>query len=122
VLATTLTVTRGDADALVRRVAEIDAQRLGAQPRGRNSGSTFKNPEGRHAWELVDAVGLRGYRIGDAMFSNKHANFIENLGNASAADVASLIREAQRRVNDQYGVGLLTEVQLVGEGFGEAPE
>ena len=119
VLATTLAVTHGDADALVRRIAEIDAQRLGAQPRGRNSGSTFKNPDGRHAWELIDAVGLRGHRMGDAMFSNKHANFIENLGGARAADVAALIREAQRRVNEQFAIGLVTEVELVGEGFGE---
>ncbi|MEX2226941.1 MAG: UDP-N-acetylmuramate dehydrogenase [Dehalococcoidia bacterium] len=117
VLATQLVVTRGDATALVRRIAEIDAQRLAAQPRGRNSGSTFKNPDGRHAWELVDAVGLRGHRIGDAMFSNKHANFIENLGAASAADVTALIREAQRRVNEHHGIGLVTEVEFVGEGF-----
>ena len=56
------------------------ADRLEAQPRGRNSGSTFKNPTGHHAWELVDAVGLRDYRIGDALFSNRHCNFIENVG------------------------------------------
>jgi UDP-N-acetylmuramate dehydrogenase len=117
VLATQIAVTRGDAESMVRHIAAIDAQRLAAQPRGRNSGSTFKNPEGRHAWELVDAVGLRGHRIGDAMFSNKHSNFIENLGAASAADVASLIREAQRRVNEQFGIGLETEVAFVGEGF-----
>jgi UDP-N-acetylmuramate dehydrogenase len=119
VLASQLNVTPGDAKALVRRVADIDAQRLAAQPRGRNSGSTFKNPEGRHAWEVIEAIGLRGHRIGDAMFSNKHANFIENLGVASAADVASLIRDAQRRADQQFGIGLVTEVQLVGEGFGD---
>jgi UDP-N-acetylmuramate dehydrogenase len=117
VLATQLVVTPGDADTLVRRIAEIDAARLAAQPRGRNSGSTFKNPDGHQAWELVDAVGLRGHRIGDAMFSNKHSNFIENLGAASAGDVAALIREARRRVNEQFGIGLETEVELVGEGF-----
>lgn len=117
VLSVEIAVTRGDSAALMRRVAGLDEQRLGAQPRGRNSGSTFKNPPGDHAWRLIDAVGLRGYRIGDARISEKHSNFIENLGEARAADVAALMREAQRRVSEQFGIDLQNEVELVGEGF-----
>jgi UDP-N-acetylmuramate dehydrogenase len=117
VLAARLTVARGDADELMRRVAEFDHQRLAAQPRGRNSGSTFKNPEGHQAWELIDAVGLRGERRGNARISPKHCNFFENLGDARAADVHALMREAQRRVKERFGIELVNEVELVGEGF-----
>lgn len=117
VLSAELAVTRGDPAQLTARVAAIDAQRLAAQPRGRNSGSTFKNPEGHHAWQLIDAVGLRSERIGDAQISEKHCNFFMNLGNARATDVHALMREAQRRVKQQYGIDLQNEVELIGEGF-----
>src|SRR6185295_13872182 len=72
VLSLEISVTPGDAVVLLRKIAEYDAQRLHAQPRGRNSGSTFKNPPGEHAWELIDRAGLRGHRIGDAQISEKH--------------------------------------------------
>lgn len=117
VLSVELALTRGDATALVAKVGEYDRMRLAAQPRGRNSGSTFKNPQGEHAWRLIDAAGLRGHRIGDARISEKHCNFIENLGDARAADVAALMREAQRRVRERFGIELENEVELVGEGF-----
>ncbi|MBI2723598.1 MAG: UDP-N-acetylmuramate dehydrogenase [Chloroflexi bacterium] len=117
VLSLEITVTPGDRIALLRSIAEHDAQRLGAQPRGRNSGSTFKNPEGQQAWQLIDAVGLRGHRIGNARISEKHCNFFENLGGAGARDVAALMREAQRRVKERFGIDLENEVELVGEGF-----
>jgi UDP-N-acetylmuramate dehydrogenase len=117
VLGVELALRRGDPDALVRQVAEYDRQRLAAQPRGRNSGSTFKNPPGQQAWELIDAVGLRGHRVGGARISEKHCNFIENVDEATAADVAALIAEAQRRVNERFGIELQNEVQFVGEGF-----
>ncbi len=117
VLTAELALERGDARALAATIAGFDRQRLEAQPRGRNSGSTFKNPAGRQAWELIDAVGLRGERRGDAQFSEKHCNFIANLGKARAADVAALMREAQRRVRERFGIELENEVALVGEGF-----
>jgi UDP-N-acetylmuramate dehydrogenase len=117
VLETEIAVTRGEPAALTARIAEMDRERLAAQPRGRNSGSTFKNPDMRHAWELIDAVGLRGFRIGDAQFSEKHCNFIENRGRARAADVYALMVEARRRVFERFGVELVNEVELVGEGF-----
>lgn len=112
-----LRLTKGDPAELTRHIADLDAQRLAAQPRGRNSGSTFKNPAGDHAWRLIDAVGLRGMRIGNARISAKHSNFFENLGGARAADVAALMREAQRRVKEQFGIELQNEVEMVGEGF-----
>lgn len=117
VLSVELVVRRGDAAALLAKIIEYDRMRLAAQPRGRNSGSTFKNPSGDHAWRVIDAVGLRGHRIGDAKISDKHTNFIENVGAARAADVAALMREAQRRVKEQFGIDLEPEVELVGEGF-----
>ncbi len=117
VLSVELAVVRGDASAAMARVAELDRSRLAAQPRGRNSGSTFKNPPGRQAWELIDTVGMRGERIGDAQISPKHCNFISNLGDARAADVAALMREAQRRVKERFGIELEAEVAFVGEGF-----
>ena len=117
VLAVEIALRRGDPARTMARVNELDRQRLDAQPRGRNSGSVFKNPPGRHAWELIDAVGLRGERIGDAQISSKHCNFIENLGAATASDVAALIDEAQRRVRSQFDIVLEREVEFVGEGF-----
>lgn len=117
VLDVTIAVTPGDSAALLRRIDEIDAERLAAQPRGRTGGSTFKNPEGRRAWELIDAVGLRGHRIGDAQISGKHCNFFMNTGAARAADVFALMQEARRRVRERYGIELENEVELVGEGF-----
>ena len=109
----------GDAAELRWRIAEYDDRRLKAQPRGRNAGSFFKNPPEQPAWKLLDAVGMRGYRIGGAQFSDKHCNFLINAGNAMAADVAALKREAQARVRAQFGVELDNEVTLVGEGFGD---
>ncbi len=117
VLTVELATRRGDAAASVRQVAEYDRQRLHAQPRGRNSGSTFKNPPGQQAWQLIDSVGLRGHRVGDAQISEQHCNFFANLGAARAADVHALMREAQRRVKEQFGIDLENEVELVGEGF-----
>ena len=117
VLSVELALRRGEASALTAKVAEYDRKRLDAQPRGRNSGSTFKNPAGDQAWRLIDAVGLRGHTIGGARISEKHTNFIENLGDARAAEVAALMSEAQRRVKEQFGVELENEVEMVGEGF-----
>jgi UDP-N-acetylmuramate dehydrogenase len=109
----------GDAAELRERVADFDARRLKAQPRGRNAGSFFKNPPERPAWRLLDETGMRGYRAGGAQFSEKHCNFLINTGDATAADVATLKREAQRRVREQCGIELQNEVSLVGEGFGD---
>lgn len=105
----------GDAKALLERAASYDARRLGAQPRGRNAGSMFKNPPQSPAWKLIDEAGLRGATRGDAAISDKHCNFFVNYGNARAADVAWLVEEAQRRVREQYGIELQREVAFVGD-------
>lgn len=104
----------GDAKALLEQAATYDGKRLTAQPRGRNAGSTFKNPPEHPAWKLIEAVGLRGAERGEAAISDKHSNFFVNYGNARAADVAYLIEEAERRVKAQFGITLEREVAFVG--------
>ena len=115
VLEAEVELSEGDARELLARAASYDARRLTAQPRGRNAGSTFKNPPDSPAWKLIDAVGMRGMTRGEAGISDKHCNFFVNDGNATAADVAWLIAEAQRRVKDQFGVSLEREVEFVGD-------
>jgi len=114
VLETEVQLAPGDVAALVQRAASHDKKRLAAQPRGRNAGSMFKNPSDRPAWKLIDDVGLRGARRGDAAISEQHCNFFVNYGNARASEVRSLVEEAERRVFDQSGVRLEREVAFVG--------
>jgi UDP-N-acetylmuramate dehydrogenase len=115
VLSVDLRLERGDAATLKQRVREFDEQRRAAQPPGRNCGSVFKNPQQNPSWWYVAQVGLRGHRIGGAQFSDQHANFILNLGDARAADIVALIELAQQRVRDRFAIELETEVALVGE-------
>lgn len=94
---------------------DLLAKRVAAQPLGAPSaGSIFKNPVNAKAGRLLDQVGAKGLRIGGAAVSEKHANFIVNAGDATAADVLALIDELQRRVMERFGVWLETEVRLVG--------
>jgi UDP-N-acetylmuramate dehydrogenase len=103
-----------------RTLADMRRLRKAAQPSGiKTFGSTFKNPEdsraeGRSAGQLLEAAGCRGLRIGGAGFSDKHANFVENHGGASTADVVALMAEGRRRVKEQFGVELEPEVQRLG--------
>ena len=115
VLSIDMRVFPGDASQLRQRVRELDERRLAAQPKGRNSGSIFKNPPDRPAWWLIDQVGLRGSRIGNGQISEKHTNFFLNLGQASAADIKALMDMAQSRVKESFGVELEPEVKLVGD-------
>jgi UDP-N-acetylmuramate dehydrogenase len=106
----------GDVDALGAKVAELKVRRAARQPQGLpNAGSIFKNPPGNFAGRLLESCGLKGHRIGGAAFSDRHANFIVNLGNARAAEVRELMEIAQRRVEERTGVRLEPEVKLVGE-------
>jgi UDP-N-acetylmuramate dehydrogenase len=101
-------------------LAEMRSRRRAAQPSGiKTFGSTFKNPEdpraeGRTAGQLLDAAGCRGLRIGGAGFSEKHANFVENHGQASTAEVIALMAEGRRRVRERFGIELEPEVQGLG--------
>jgi UDP-N-acetylmuramate dehydrogenase len=103
--------------AASRAAMEADvAQRRRTQPLHQPSfGSTFWNPPGRFAGQLIEAVGLKGHRIGGAMFSPLHANFIVNLGTATAREVLALIGLARARVGEAFGVRLETEVKLLGQ-------
>jgi UDP-N-acetylmuramate dehydrogenase len=93
----------------------IAAAREESQPlRTRTGGSTFKNPPGHKAWELVDAAGCRGLRLGGAQVSAKHTNFLINTGDATAADIEALGEEVRRRVLARSGVELEWEIQRVG--------
>jgi UDP-N-acetylmuramate dehydrogenase len=104
----------GDQLAIARRIAEIDSARTESQPRSRTGGSTFVNPPGHKAWELIDQAGCRGLRIGEAQVSEKHCNFLINLGAASAADLEALGEEVRRRVLDKSGVRLDWEIRRIG--------
>ncbi|MGO9057207.1 MAG: UDP-N-acetylmuramate dehydrogenase [Candidatus Binataceae bacterium] len=106
----------GDRENLAAKVAELKAKRAARQPQGvPNAGSIFKNPPGNFAGRLLERCGLKGQRIGDAAFSDRHANFIVNLGGARAIEVRELMELARRRVEEQTGVRLEPEVKLVGE-------
>jgi UDP-N-acetylmuramate dehydrogenase len=105
----------GDKEAIARRMAEIQAAREASQPiRARTGGSTFANPPGYRAWELIDRAGCRGLMRGGAQVSDKHANFLINTGNASAADLEGLGEEVRRRVHAKFGVTLEWEIRRVG--------
>jgi UDP-N-acetylmuramate dehydrogenase len=97
-------------------VPSLLQRRKDTQPLGLWScGSVFKNPPGDHAARLITAAGLKGYRIGDAVVSEKHANFILNLGTARASELEQVIRHVQATVQRVYGIALETEVQIIGE-------
>jgi UDP-N-acetylmuramate dehydrogenase len=107
--------TRGDRAAIARRLTEIQAAREASQPiRARTGGSTFANPPGHTAWQLIDGAGCRGLAHGGAMVSEKHANFLINTGNATAADLEALGEEVRRRVRDRFGIVLDWEIRRIG--------
>jgi UDP-N-acetylmuramate dehydrogenase len=97
------------------QVRDLLAKRKASQPIGEwSGGSTFTNPPGDHAARLIEVCGLKGYRVGDATVSEKHANFIINHGQASASDIERLIAHVQRTVERMHGVLLYPEVRIVG--------
>lgn len=111
-----LRATLGDKAAISARLAEIRAAREATQPvRARTGGSTFKNPLGdRKAWELIDAAGCRGLMRGAAQVSEKHCNFLINLGGASAADIEALGEDVRARVLAHSGIALEWEIRRIG--------
>ncbi len=108
--------TGGDSQALAAEVRELLARRAATQPTGVAScGSVFRNPADDHAARLIETAGLKGARVGAAVISDKHANFIVNTGTARAADIERLIRHVQSEVARIHGVDLVPEVRIVGE-------
>ena len=108
---------RGERAAALARIKQLLQQRIAAQPLALpNAGSVFRNPPGDHAARLIQACGLKGYAIGGARVSEKHANFIVNPGGrASAADIERLIAHVRDAVRAQHGIDLVAEVRIVGE-------
>jgi len=105
----------GEPETILAQMNAITEQRSSTQPvNTRTGGSTFKNPPGRKAWELVDAAGSRGLRIGDAQVSELHCNFLINHGSATAAQIEELGEEVRRRVLETSGVALEWEIRRVG--------
>ena len=115
VLTVTLELACGDKKEIQARVEELARRRREKQPlEYPSAGSTFKRPEGYFAGKLIMEAGLKGYSVGGARVSEKHCGFLVNTGDASAADVAALIREVQERVKDKTGVSLEREVVYLG--------
>lgn len=106
---------RDDPTSIKARMKDIQESREASQPvRERTGGSTFANPEGHSAWKLVDAAGCRGLKIGGAMVSEAHTNFLINTGDATAEDIETLGEEIRRRVKEQSGIELRWEIQRLG--------
>jgi len=105
-----------DEPAAIRaRMEELSANREASQPiKSRTGGSTFKNPPGHKAWQLIDDAGCRGLKIGAAQVSEKHTNFLINTGEASAAELEALGEEVRKRVKEKSGVTLEWEIKRVG--------
>jgi len=108
--------TPDDKALIGERMDKITSDRAATQPvNARTGGSTFKNPEGHKAWQLVDDAGCRGLTVGGAQISEKHCNFMINTGNATAADIENLGEEVRQRVKDHAGVELEWEIKRIGK-------
>ena len=116
VLAAAMQLRHGDPQRIAARVAEHQAQRVATQPLAdQNAGSVFRNPPGDHAGRLIDAAGLKGFRIGSAQVSELHANFIITDRGASAADVRALGNAVRATVEERFDVRLAYEIEFVGD-------
>lgn len=112
----TLTLKNGNINEIKQKINEYNSRRREKQPLDkRSAGSTFKRPKGHFVGKMIEELGLKGFSVGDAKVSTKHAGFLINDGNASCEDMLELIGEIQRRVKETYKVDLYTEVQVIGE-------
>lgn len=115
-LSATFEASKGDQAIIDSTMKDIRAKRIDAQPiRERTAGSTFANPDGLKAWELIDKAGCRGLAIGGAMMSTHHCNFMVNTGDATATDFENLGEEVRRRVHESSGIDLTWEVRRIGQ-------
>jgi UDP-N-acetylmuramate dehydrogenase len=109
-------LAKGDGAAARETIKDLLKKRIAAQPlRWPNAGSVFRNPPGDYAARLIESCGLKGFRIGDAQVSEKHANFIVNLGHATATDIERLIEHVEDSVETRTNVRLIREVRIIGE-------
>jgi len=115
VLAAEFLMTKGDTEILRKKIYEITSNRNNIQPKGLTLGSTFKNPENISAGELIDKTGLKGFGIGGAVISKKHANFIINIGGATSTDIKKLIDYIKDTVFKRYKIMLEEEIRYIGE-------
>lgn len=116
VLEARLVLEQGDMDKIRDITKDLTEKRVSKQPlEYPSAGSTFKRPEGYFAGKLIMDAGLRGYQVGDAQVSEKHCGFVINKGNATAADVLTLIENVREKVQEQFGVTLEPEVKFLGE-------
>ena len=105
----------GDPAGISAEMDKITESREATQPiKSRTGGSTFKNPPGHKAWQLIDAAGCRGLKVGDAQVSQMHCNFLINLGSATAADIETLGETVRRRVKEHAGIDLEWEIKRIG--------
>jgi UDP-N-acetylmuramate dehydrogenase len=105
----------GDAAEISAEMDKITESREATQPiKSRTGGSTFKNPPGHKAWQLIDAAGCRGLKVGDAQVSQMHCNFLINLGSATAADIETLGETVRRRVREHSSIDLEWEIKRIG--------
>lgn len=116
ILSITFALTPGDPEEIRRRMEDFNARRHEKQPlEARSAGSTFKRPAGHFVGAMIEELGMKGFSMGEAAVSDKHAGFLINKGGASCADMLALIHEVQRRVKERFGVDLEPEVQIIGE-------
>lgn len=109
----------GDKEYMVRMVQQLKQRRNETQPTiGRSCGCVFKNPDGGKAGQLIEQAGLKGKRLGDAMIPDRHANFILNTANATAADIRGLAEEVRAIVQEKFGIRLEYEVRVIGDWTG----
>ncbi len=114
-LEATLKAKKGTPEEIEERMKAVGAARAAQPTRQRTAGSTFANPEGHKAWELIDKAGCRGLRVGGAIMSELHCNFMINSGDATASDLETLGETVRRRVKEMSGIDLRWEVRIIGE-------
>ena len=122
VLTATFHGKQSNRDELCRLADGYLNHRRETQPKEPSIGSTFRNPPGDYAGRLLDAAGMKGYRIGGAQVSTRHANFIVNLGDATASDVLALMEEMQHRVQEMFGVALEPEILVLNQRISESAD
>ncbi len=113
-----LLLRKGDPEAIASSIREYTEKRTKSQPlQFPSAGSMFKRPEGHYTGALIEQAGLKGFSIGGAQVSEKHAGFVINKGEATASDIDALVKHIQKTIQDQFGVSLEREVRFIGRGF-----